>query len=134
MCEGANGSSKGEKTGVANKLTNAVLLPTALGFCLILVIYLVLLLEDTPRWGGGTKDVMVELETVNIARLALTKAEHAGEIFGRVRANLVQLQAFGEQMLLEEPVTAVVDEYVESVSGLSLQQQELVENWNFSSW
>lgn len=112
-----------------------MLLPTALGLCLILLMYLVLLLEDVPRWGGDTKDVMVRLETANIARLALSKAEHAGEIFGRVKANLVQLQAFGEQVLMDEPVTTVIDEYVESVPGLSLQEQEnLLENWNFSSW
>lgn len=135
MCQGTNVSSEREKkTGVTKKLTNAVLLPTALGFCLILVIYLVLLLEDVPRWGMDTKDVMVGLETANIARLALSKAEHVGEIFGRVKANLVQLQAFGEQILMEEPVVAVVDEYVESVPGLSLQEQNLLDNWNFSSW
>lgn len=135
MCEGTNASSKREKTGVTRKLTNAVLLPTALGLCLILLIYLVLLLEDVPRWGGDTKDVMVRLETANIARLALSKAEHTGEIFGRVKANLVQLQAFGEQVLMDEPVTTVIDEYVESVPGLSLQEQKnLLENWNFSSW
>lgn len=134
MCEGTNVNPRREKTGVTKKLTNAVLVPTALGFCLILVIYLVLLLEDVPRWGGDSKDVMVGLETANIARLALTKAEHAEEIFARVKANLVQLQAFGEQILMEEPVTAVVDEYVESVSGLRLQQQDLVDSWSFSSW
>lgn len=123
-------SSNRENTGLAKKLTNAVLLPTAVGLCLILILYVVLVLDDVPRWGAESKDVMIGLEVVNIDRLALTKAEHTGEIFARVKENLMQLQAFGEQILTIEPETVVVDDYVESFPGL----QQPSETWNYSSW
>ena len=119
--------------GLAKKLTNTVLLPTALGLCLILVAYVALLLEDVPHWGGESKDVMIELETANIGRLALRKTERIEEIFARAKESLSQLQAFGEQILMEEPETAVVNEYVDSVYGLRVQDPS-EGNWNFSSW
>lgn len=120
-----------EKAGLAKKLTNVVLFSTATGLCLTLCIYVVLVLEDVPTWGSESKDVMREQEGLNINRLAVAKADHIGEIFARVKENLLQLQAWGEQILLTDPETVVVDGYIMSFSGL---QQHAADSWNFSSW
>lgn len=121
----------GEKAGLAKKLANAVLLSTGIGLCLILAIYVALMLNDVPKWGVATKEVMKETEKINIGRLALAKAEHTGEIFAQVKENLLLLQAVGEQILLTEPETVVVDDYVKSFSGL---QQQAADDWNHSAW
>lgn len=123
-------SSNRENRGLAKKLSHAVLLPTVFGCCAILILYVISVLEDVPGWGAESKDVMIALEAVNIDRLALTKAEHTGEIFARVKENLLQLQAFGEQILMMEPETVVVNEYVESFPSL----QHSTDTWNHSSW
>ncbi|CAM9357367.1 unnamed protein product, partial [Hapterophycus canaliculatus] len=120
-----------KKVGLAKKLTNVVLFSTALGLCLTLCIYVVLVLEDVPTWGSESKDVMRDQESLNINRLAVAKADHIGEIFARVKENLLQLQAWGEQILLANPETLVVDEYVESFSGLG---NDTARNWNHSTW
>lgn len=77
---------------------------------------------------------MIALEAANIDRLALAKAEHTGEIFSRVQENLLQLQAFGEQILMTVPETTVVEEYVESIPGLEMEMELEMENWDHSSW
>ncbi|CAM9127088.1 unnamed protein product [Scytosiphon promiscuus] len=119
-----------EKAGLARKLTTVVLLSTAAGLCLILCIYVVLVLEDVPTWGSESQDTMREQEGLNINRLAIAKADHVGEIFARVKENLLQLQAWGGQILLTDPENLVVDEYVQSFSGL----QQHPANWKYSTW
>ncbi|CBJ25694.1 ATP-binding region, ATPase-like [Ectocarpus siliculosus] len=121
----------GEKVGLAKKLANAVLLSTGIGLCSILALYVALMLNDVPEWGAMTREVMIETEMKNIDRLALAKAEHTGEIYARVKENLLLLQAVGEQILLTEPETVVVDDYVKSFSGL---QQQAADDWNHSTW
>ncbi|CAM9362022.1 unnamed protein product [Ectocarpus fasciculatus] len=131
MSDHPSTASAGEKVGLAKKLANAVLLSTGIGLCLILALYVALMLNDVPGWGVKTKEVMIETEMKNIDRLAVAKAEHTGEIYARVKENLLLLQAVGEQILLTEPETLVVDDYVKSFPGL--QQQE-AGDWNHSTW
>lgn len=120
-----------EKRGLAKKLTGSVVAVVALGVCVIVAIYVAFTLHNVPDWGADTKAAMIELELRNIGRLATDKAGHTAEIFRRVSEGLLQLQAFGEQVLLDVPQSMIIDgDFIADFSGLVQETKD----WEHSSW
>lgn len=91
------------------------------------VLLTLLSLDD---WGKDTKNTIVGLEVENLKKLATDKAEYMTEVFGRVKQEVLQLQAFAEQSLLDSQEKLVVDNYLKAVSGLETSS----ETWNHSVW
>lgn len=118
------------KKGLARKLVCAVLSAVLIGVCLLLAMQVFLTLTAVPDWGGDIQDVMIELEQANLDRLAKDKAGFVTEIFGRVDEAMLHVQAFAEQVLLDDPKTMVVDAHLAGFSGLNQSS----ESWEHSAW
>lgn len=96
-----------EVHGLARKLTCNVFLPTIIGVVLILLSQVFLTLGGAAKWGTDTKERMIDLEAVNLQRLAQTKSGTIEEHFGRVRESTLMLQSFAGQAIIAEPETMV---------------------------
>ena len=127
-------SDPGEATvhskGLARKLTCSVVSVIFAGVMLIFFLQLGLILGAVPDWGSGTEQSMIKLELQNLEKLSSDKAEYVTEVFGRLKEGILQAQTFAEQILLDNPTTMVVDNYLQSYSGLD---QDKV-TWEHSVW
>ena len=116
--------------GLARKLTCSVVSVVFTGVMLIFFLQLGLILSAVPDWGSGTKDSMIKLEERNLEKLSSDKAEYVTEIFGRLKEGILQAQAFAEQVLLDNPETMAVEDFLQSYPGLDQDE----ETWEHSVW
>ena len=116
--------------GLARKLTCSVVSVVFTGVMLIFFLQLGLILRVVPDWGSGTKDSTIELEQQNLEKLSSDKAEYVTKIFERLKEGILQVQAFAEQVLLENPETMFVEDFLQSESGLDQDE----ETWEHSVW
>lgn len=100
-------AEEAEAHGLARKLTCNVSFPTIVGVVLILLCQVFLTLDGAARWGSDTKARMIDLEAVNLQRLAEAKSGTIEEHFERVRESTLQLQSFAGQAIIVEPETLV---------------------------
>ena len=103
----ATAEEPAEVHGLARKLTCNVCIPTIAGVVFILLCQIFLTLDGAATWGSDARVRMVDLEAVNLQRLAQAKSGTIEEHFGRVRESTLQLQSFAGQAIITEPESMV---------------------------
>lgn len=118
------------KQHISTKLTCCITFVVALGVLVILLIQVTATLTAVPTWERDARNSMIDLEMENLARLASDKAEFVGEVFGRLEEGILQLQNFAGEILVPDPKTLLVKEYLTAYPGI-LQENR---TWEHSVW